>query len=562
MQRMLAIIVAGAAVSLLIALNSGAQRSAAQVAAARTPTWSDEFDGPEGAPPDPATWALRTGGRWRHSGRLELQCYTKRPENVSQDGLGHLRITARSEPASTYCADGPNDYTSARLDSRRLKTFQYGRIEARIKLPTAAGAWPAWWMAGATGTWPASGEIDILEHRPGLEPDAAYHALLGDRTSGTHWSQRATVTGVGGGEWHTYGIDWTKDRIDFQVDGVTTWTRSPADIPADANWPFDDAFGLLLNVAVGNWGGTPDPAQFPAAMLVDWVRVDQDGEPAPAPEPTPTPEPTPSGSDPVVAVAGDVAAGNDGSRRTAPILEQLGMDAVLMAGDGAYPDGSAADYARYYEPTWGPFKALTYPVPGNHEYHVADAAGYFDYFGERAGERSKGWYSFDLGAWHLIALNSSRGCSPVPCRPGSEQYEWLRADLAAHPNRCTLAFWHHPRWSQGNYQPGTAAVAPLWDLLYDEGADLVFSGHDHDYQRFAPLDKSGAPDLGRGIRSFVVGTGGAVMYAVDPPGGTLEASQSGTLGVLAVTLRDGGYDWEFVPESGKTYTDAGGGTCH
>jgi beta-glucanase (GH16 family) len=554
MKHLIGIAVAAAAALLVSASGSAGGSAAGALTAEPLPTWSDEFDGPEGAPPDPATWRRRTGGRWRNGGRLELQCYTRRPENVRQDGLGHLVISARYEPGSTYCADSPNDYTSARLDTRGLKTFQYGHIEARIKLPTAAGSWPAWWLAGAVGGWPASGAIEILEHRPGLEPDEAYHGVVGDTVAGGHWSQRTEVTGIGGGDWHTYGVDWSQDRIAFQVDGATTWTRTPADIPENANWPFDDAFGLLLNVAVGNWAGEPDPAQFPADMLVDWVRVYQDAQP--------TPEPPPGATDPVVAVAGDVAAANGGSWRTASILEGLGMDAVLMAGDGAYPDGSATDYARLYDPTWGRFKSLTRPVPGNHEYHVPDAAGYFDYFGALAGERPKGWYSFDLGAWHLIALNSSSGCSPVSCLPGSEQYEWLRADLAAHPNRCTLAFWHHPRWSSGSYRPGIAAVAPLWNLLYDAGADLVFNGHDHDYQRFMPMDKAGAPDPERGIRSFVVGTGGNVGYAVGAPSGTLEASQSGTLGVLAVTLHDDGYDWEFVPESGKAFTDTGSGSCH
>jgi beta-glucanase (GH16 family) len=543
MSHLLGIAAAGAA-ALLLASGGGAGAPAAHTLAAEPfPTWSDDFDGPLGAPPDPDVWRLRTGGRWRHGGRLELQCYTRRPENVSLDGLGHLVITARHEPGNHYCADGPNDYTSARLDTRGLRTFRYGRIEARIKLPTAAGTWPAWWMAGATGTWPAAGEIEVLEQRPGLEPDEGYHGLVGDTSDGAFWAQRASVTGLGGGTWHTYGIDWRAGRIAFLVDGATTWTRSPADLPETARWPFVGAFGLLLNVAVGNWAGVPDPSRFPAEMVVDWVRAYE------APDPT-------------VAVAGDVAASNGGSARTAAILARLGMDAVLVTGDGAYPDGSAADYAKYYEPTWGPFKPITRPVPGNHDYHVPDAAGYFDYFGELAGERAKGWYSFDLGAWHVIALNSSGGCSPVPCRAGSEQYQWLQADLAAHPSRCTLAYWHHPRWSAGVYGPGSGSVAPLWNLLYDAGADLVFSGHDHSYQRFMPLDKTGSPDPDRGIRSFVVGTGGNVSYAVGPPEGTLEAAESGALGVLAVTLREDGYDWEFVPESGKTYSDTGSGTCH
>ena len=247
--------------------------TAATPAPAPPPVFSDGFEGPAGAPPDPAVWAVKTGGRWMNGGTPELQCYTRRPENVSQDGLGHLVITARYEPSNTYCSDGPNDYTSARLDTRGVRAFRYGRIEARIKLPTAAGSWAAWWMVGASGSSPAAGEIDILEYRPGPAPAAAHHAIHADRTDGAHWQQSADTLGTWAGGWHVYGIDWRRDRIAFQVDGVTTWTRTAADKPADGRWRFNQPFGLLLNVAVGNWGGTPDPAQFPAAMLVDWVRV-------------------------------------------------------------------------------------------------------------------------------------------------------------------------------------------------------------------------------------------------------------------------------------------------
>jgi beta-glucanase (GH16 family) len=238
-----------------------------------SPDWSDEFDGAAGAPPDPAVWSIKTGGRWMNGGTAELQCYTRRPENVRQDGLGHLVISARYEPGNTYCADGPTDYTSARLDTRGLTTFRYGRIEARIKLPTAAGSWPAWWMAGATATWPASGEIDILEHRPGPAPAVAHLAIHADTTSGDHWQQSTDVLGAWEGAWHTYGIDWRRDRIAFLIDGAPTWTCTAATVPAGATWRFNQPFGLLLDVAVGNWGGPPDPAQYPADMLVDWVRV-------------------------------------------------------------------------------------------------------------------------------------------------------------------------------------------------------------------------------------------------------------------------------------------------
>jgi beta-glucanase (GH16 family) len=238
-----------------------------------TAVFSDEFARPAGTPPDPATWDVKTGGRWMNGGEPELQCYTARPENVGHDGLGHLAITARYEPGNAFCADGPNDYTSARLDTRGLRTFRYGRIEARIKLPTAAGSWPAWWMAGAVGTWPAAGEIDILEYRPGAAPAAAHHAIHADDADGAHWQQSFDALGAWTGGWHVFGVERRRDRITFRIDGAPTWTRTPADMPAGGRWPFNEPFGLLLNVAVGNWGGTPVPAHYPATMLVDWVRV-------------------------------------------------------------------------------------------------------------------------------------------------------------------------------------------------------------------------------------------------------------------------------------------------
>ena len=270
---------------------------------------------------------------------------------------------------------------------------------------------------------------------------------------------------------------------------------------------------------------------------------------------------------PVIAGAGDIASSGSGDEATAKLLDGMpDLAAVFTTGDNAYPDGTDANYAAYYEPTWGRHKARTRPVPGNHEYHVTDAGGYFNYFADSAGARAKGWYSYDVGAWHLIALNSSSTgstCSPIPCGPGSEQHEWLQADLAAHPNKCVLAYWHHPLHSRGNYTPGIAGVKPLWDLLYDNGADLVLNGHDHNYQRFAPMDKTGARDDLLGIREFVIGEGGTnSQYAVEAPGGNLEASQSGTHGVLRLVLHPTSYDWEFVPVAGKTFTDVGSGACH
>jgi beta-glucanase (GH16 family) len=554
----------------------------ASAAPAPTPeptlVWSDEFNAAAGALPNVANWSMRTGGRWMHGGTRELQCYTARAANVSHDGAGNLRIVARHEPGYTGCADGPNDYTSARIDGKLKRAFQYGRIEARIKVPAARGAWPAWWSVGSTGTWPGAGETDILEYRPGPAPLDVRHAVHGATTAGAHW-QRSFATSAGA-PWsdgfHVYGTLWSQGRIAFQIDGATRWTVTPADLSSGAVWAFDKAFYLLLNQAVGNRGcegapsPCPDPSQFPSEMLVDWVRVYQDQASTPAPTPTPTPTPTPSpapGADPYIIGAGDIAASNGGSAATANLLDVHAPAAawVYTTGDNAYPDGTTANYNSYYQPTWGRWKAKTKPVPGNHEYHRANAADYFAYFGAAAGTPGKGWYSYDVGAWHIVALNSSRAtdtaCTPVPCNPGSEQYEWLKADLAAHPNKCVAAIWHHPLYSRGSYD-GVNGVKPMWDLLYDMGADVVLNGHDHNYQRYAPLNKAGVRDDLRGIREFVAGEGGNSEYSVAAPGGNLEASQSGTRGLLMLTLHPDSYEWRFVHVAGKTYIDAGSGSCH
>jgi hypothetical protein len=199
-------------------------------------------------------------------------------------------------------------------------------------------------------------------------------------------------------------------------------------------------------------------------------------------------------------------------------------------------------------------------VPGNHEYNTANASGYFSYFGNRTSP--PGYYSFDIGSWHLVALNSN--CSAVGgCGTGSPQAQWLRADLAAHPNACTLAYWHHPLFNSGAEHGGTdTTYTAFWQALYDANADVVLVGHEHVYERFAPQTPSGALDQARGIRQFTVGTGGKSLYRF---GGILANSQvrsDDTFGVLKIALNPTSYDWQFVPEAGKTFTDNGSTSCH
>jgi 3',5'-cyclic AMP phosphodiesterase CpdA len=233
---------------------------------------------------------------------------------------------------------------------------------------------------------------------------------------------------------------------------------------------------------------------------------------------------------------------------------------VLTLGDNQYENGTLAKFRRSYDRSWGRLKGRTRPAPGNHDYRTRRAAGYFDYFGARAGRRSRGYNGFNLDGWHLIALNSE--CTQVGgCGSGSRQERWLRADLAAHPARCVLAYWHKPRFSSGMHG-NDPTYAAFWRALYKAGAEVVLVGHDHDYERFAPQTPSGRADRARGVRQFVVGTGGKTHYGFRRIRANSQVRNSNTFGVLRLTLHASGYDWRFVPEPGKTFTDTGHGTCH
>jgi hypothetical protein len=265
------------------------------------------------------------------------------------------------------------------------------------------------------------------------------------------------------------------------------------------------------------------------------------------------------GSVAVLVGAGDVGwCGPSGDEATAKLVKAT-SGIVILPGDVAYPDGSAANFADCYDPSWGAFKARTRPAPGNHEYHTKDAAPYFAYFGTRAGKAGRGWYSYDAGTWHVVVLNSE--CDAIGgCGAGSPQERWLRKDLAAHPASCTIAYWHTPLFSSGPHG-GNAAVKPLWQALYDAGAELVVNGHDHDYERFAPMTPAGKKDTAAGIRELVVGTGGAPLYPFVRKPRNSEA-RGLAYGVVKLTLRPGSYEWEFMPVAGATFRDSGTGTCH
>ena len=257
--------------------------------------------------------------------------------------------------------------------------------------------------------------------------------------------------------------------------------------------------------------------------------------------------------------AGDIAScASRGDEATARLLARL-RGTVAAIGDTVYESGSDAEYRRCYVPSWGRFKARTRPAVGNHEYGTAGAAGYFHYFGRRA-HPPRGYYSYDLGAWHVVVLNSN--CDEAGgCGAGSAQERWLRRDLAAHRTRCTLAYAHHPRYSSG-FHGNDRTLRDLWRALYAAGADVVLAGHDHHYERFAPMTPDDRLDARRGLREFVVGTGGRSLR---PPFFVKRGSQVrdwSTYGVLELKLGAAGYRWRFVPVAGGTFRDAGSGRCH
>lgn len=268
--------------------------------------------------------------------------------------------------------------------------------------------------------------------------------------------------------------------------------------------------------------------------------------------------------------AGDIASSVTNAEKTAKLLDAVAAadpnTIVFTLGDNAYPDGTTSNFSAFYDPTWGRHKPKTRPAPGNHDYHVANAADYLNYFCATSvacvfpGGTKQLYYSYDLGDWHIIALNSEAETSA-----GSAQLQWLQTDLASHPTFCVLAYWHKPLFSSGSTHGGTSTVKPFWDTLYAAKADLVLAGHEHNYERFAKQSPTGVADP-NGIREFVIGTGGAGTssygFGTPKPNSEVRNSSATAWGVVKFTLRDGSYDWSFLPVAGTAFSDSGSGTCN
>lgn len=288
----------------------------------------------------------------------------------------------------------------------------------------------------------------------------------------------------------------------------------------------------------------------------------------------------PGGLDPVVAAAGDIACdpgspsfnagegvpGTCRQRLTSDLLLRWDLSRILALGDLQYEDGKLWKFLQAFDPTWGRLKPLISPVAGNHEYGDPGAAGYFDYFNGPgvqsgpAGERGRGYYSYDLGTWHVVALNSE--CSRIGgCGASSPQIRWLQADLATHPAACTLAYWHRPRFTSGRHD-AEGDMLPAWNALYQANADLILNGHEHFYERFAPQSPEGVTDPARGIRELIVGSGGRNHHSFVELAANSEVRDRATLGVLRLTLGQGGYEWRLAAAPSGRVADAGVGACH
>jgi acid phosphatase type 7 len=340
-----------------------------------------------------------------------------------------------------------------------------------------------------------------------------------------------------------------------------TWNASTDDFGVTGYNVYRDGVVIATIGAVTNYSDTTANAGTRYSYQVEAIDTgNQRSGPSPSVAVT-----TPGGSsDPVIGAAGDIAcntltaaATTCHQQATADLLSDV--NAVLPLGDEQYDNATLSEFQSFYDKSWGRYLFMTFPTVGNHEYYVSSTAqGYFDYFGAKAGPRPQGYYSFNLGAWHMISLNAN--CTKVGgCDASSAQYKWLQSDLAANAAKCTLAFWHQPLFGTNG---GTTSVRPFWDLLYAAHADVVLSAHQHHYERFAPQTPSGAANSA-GIREFVVGTGGKSHsgFGTATPSATSQVRNSKAYGVLKLTLHATSYDWRFVPEAGQTFTDSGTGNC-
>ncbi len=455
---------------------------------------------------------------------------------------GPVTITATSEGKNGTSAVTVTQIPVASVAvTPATSSIQVGGFVQLTATPKDASGNP---LSGRTVTWqsnaPGVASVDGNGLVHGL---AAGSATITATSEGKNGTATVTVTPV-----PVAAVEVSPAAATIQVNGTVQLTATPK-----------DANGNPLGGRVVTWASSApaiasvNSTGFVVGLAAGTANVTATSEGAVGTSVITVQSPT---GPPVFAGAGDIAeCPRTSQEATAKLLDAI-SGTVYTLGDNAYPDGSTTDYTNCYDPSWGRHKARTRPSAGNHEYNTAGAAGYFTYFGAAAGDPSKGYYSYDLGDWHIVVVNSSNG-EPIA---GSAQEQWLRADLAANPKTCTLAYWHHPLFSSG--PKADTLMRAAWQALYDYNADLVVNGHEHFYERFAPQTPGGTANATNGIREFIVGTGGNGFDLFGTTAANSEVRNNTTYGVLKLTLWATSYDWEFVPVAGGTFSDKGSGVCH
>lgn len=422
----------------------------------------------------------------------------------------------------SHCSEGTPAITSSRIDAqgRLILNFSFHYLRDCTLMRQATGKLVDF------STWSAHPDTQVNSLFELATPAVGGHARDRDFRA-FRWSffnlHEAQLTLDDKSSWRAWLYDWQKaalSKLDVRTHGGST----AFSFPTMTNIGNPDGSGkLIVTYNIPAAGAAPGEA----GELLFYRDYD-----------------------PTIVAAGDIsstAITNQG--RTSDLIAANPATAVLTLGDNQYENGELANYMSYYNPTWGRFKSITYPSPGNHD--KCPDSGYDEYYGSRA---PGCWYSFDLGNWHLISLDSNRPNDAA-------QLAFLDQDLASTTKKCVAAYWHHPRFSSGNHGNSTS-VGSFWTRLYAAGADVVLNGHDHDYERFTPQDPTGAPDYARGIREFVVGTGGKSRTSIATPQPNSEVRHWAHYGVLRMTLGKTGYSWRYESEAGKTFTDSGEGDCH
>lgn len=435
-------------------------------------------------------------------------------------------------------------------------------------------------------TFTASSDAQVMEATPGRNyGNTTYLQVDGD--SGAHVESYIsfTVSGLDGPVSNAtlrvydrgngsnngpevYGTDpsWTEAGITWENrPAPTTSALGNQDSVSENVWVEYDvtsyvtadgtySFALVADSNGGLTFSSREDAQPPQLVVTTTTELDSSLDSTASPDPSLSADSTDSAalasSSVTLVGAGDISScSNNNDEATAKLLDNI-SGTIFTVGDNAYTSGSTTQYNNCYDPTWGRLKSRTKPVPGNHEYKTSGASGYFKYF-----NNIPSYYAYNLGSWRIYALNSEISISST-----SAQVKWLKADLAANPKQCVLAYWHRPRWSSGSEHGSSSDIQALWSTLYDAGAELIISGHDHGYERFTQMNASGSA-VSKGLREFVVGTGGASHYSFGKILSTSQVHNSSTYGVLKLTLNTGSYSWQFIPVAGKTFTDSGSTSC-